>query len=153
MAMKEIKIPDLEGSENVGVVEIYVQTGEKVDVETPLISLESDKAVMDVPSPIAGTIKEWKISEGDTVNTGDIIAVAEVDEEEQEATDKMQPPEQKSDTPESETADPGDEHFKQEIRVPDLEGSTDVAVVEVYVSPANTSMRIRLSSLWKAIKR
>jgi pyruvate dehydrogenase E2 component (dihydrolipoamide acetyltransferase) len=135
MAMKEIKIPDLEGSENVGVVEIYVQTGEKVDVETPLISLESDKAVMDVPSPIAGTIKEWKISEGDTVNTGDIIAVAEVDEEEQEATDKMQPPEQKSDTPESETADPGDEHFKQEIRVPDLEGSTDVAVVEVYVSP------------------
>ncbi|MDF1568188.1 MAG: biotin/lipoyl-binding protein, partial [Spirochaetaceae bacterium] len=129
MAMKEIKVPDLEGSENVGVVEIYVQTGEKVDVETPLISLESDKAVMDVPSPIAGTIKEWKISEGDTVNAGDIIAIAEIDQPESDTAE--------SQDAESDTADPGDEQVKQEIRVPDLEGSTDVAVVEVYVSPGD----------------
>lgn len=139
MAMKEIKVPDLEGSENVGVVEIYVQTGEKVEVETPLISLESDKAVMDVPSPIAGTIKEWKISEGDTVNTGDIIALAEID---QPASDKAEnhaaePERTDQETRESDTSEPVENQGRQEIHVPDLEGSTDVAVVEVYVSPGD----------------
>ena len=79
MSIQKIHVPDLEGSENVGIVEIYVQIGEHIEVESPLISLESDKAVMDVPSPLAGVIKEIKVSEGDTVNTGDLIATAEIE--------------------------------------------------------------------------
>jgi len=75
--MTEIRIPDLEGAQNVGIVEIYVRVGDVVEKETPLISLESDKAVMDVPSPLAGTITEIRMSEGDTVNSGDIIALAD----------------------------------------------------------------------------
>ena len=55
-----------------------MNVGESVELETPLISLESDKAVMDVPSPVVGTIREMKISEGDKVNAGDLIALAEV---------------------------------------------------------------------------
>jgi len=79
MAVQEIRVPDLEGSENVGVVEVYVSAGDSVEEESPLISLESDKAVMDVPAPFAGTIRDVKVSEGDTVNTGDLIALAETD--------------------------------------------------------------------------
>jgi len=78
--MIEIRIPDLEENQNVGVVEIYVRVGDTVEKETPLISLESDKAVMDIPSPLAGIITEIKVSEGDTVNSGDIIALAEPSE-------------------------------------------------------------------------
>lgn len=74
--MVEIRIPNLEGAQNVGIVEIYVRVGDVVEKETPLISLESDKAVIDVPSPLAGTITEIKVSVGDTVNSGDLIALA-----------------------------------------------------------------------------
>jgi len=80
--MTEIRIPNLEGSQDVGVVEIYIHVGDVVEKETPLISLESDKAVMDVPSPLAGTIAEIRISEGDTVNPGDLIALADSDDSE-----------------------------------------------------------------------
>ena len=78
MAVQEIRVPDLEGAENLGVVEVYVAPGDAVEPESPLISLESDKAVLDVPSPLAGTITELKVSEGDTVNMGDLIALAEI---------------------------------------------------------------------------
>ena len=78
MAHQEIHVPDLEGTTDVAVVEVYVEKGEHVEVEAPLISLESDKAVMDVPSPVAGTIVEMKISEGDTVNQGDLLAIVDV---------------------------------------------------------------------------
>ena len=78
MAVQEIRIPDREGAETLGVVEVYVAPGDAVEPESPLISLESDKAVLDVPSPLAGTITELKVSEGDTVNVGDLIALAEI---------------------------------------------------------------------------
>ena len=78
--MVEIRIPDLEGAQDVGVVEIYVHVGDIVEKESPLISLESDKAVMDVPSPLAGTITEIKVSEGDPINSGDLIALADPSE-------------------------------------------------------------------------
>jgi pyruvate dehydrogenase E2 component (dihydrolipoamide acetyltransferase) len=77
MALEEIRVPDLEGAKDVGVVEIYVSAGEPLEIESPVISLESDKAVMDVPSPLAGTIVEMKVTAGDTVNTGDLIAIVE----------------------------------------------------------------------------
>jgi len=78
MALEEIRIPDLEGETDVAVVEIYVSPGDEIEPETPIISLESEKAVMDVPSPLSGTISAIKISEGDTVNAGDVIALVEV---------------------------------------------------------------------------
>lgn len=135
MALQEIKVPDLEGAENVGVVEVYVSVGDSVEKESALISLESDKAVMDVPSPISGVIKELRISEGDSVNSGDVIALAETAELEAASA----PPKAESESPAEEppAAEPTAESTTEtsvEIPVPDLEGSSDVAVVEVYVS-------------------
>ena len=98
MSIQEIHVPDLEGLENVGIVEVYVQIGEHIEVESPLISLESDKAVLDIPSPLAGVIKEIKVSEGDNVNTGDLIATAEIEDTLASAS--------KSDETKSETSEP-----------------------------------------------
>lgn len=81
MALQEIKVPELGDVEDVAVVEVYLGPGDTLEVETPLISLESDKAVMDVPSPVAGTIREMKVAEGDKVNAGDLLAMVEVDGE------------------------------------------------------------------------
>lgn len=132
MEIKEIRVPDLEGAENVGVVEVYISTGDTVESETPIISLESDKAVMDVPSPMAGIIREIRISEGDTVNTGDLIALLEVETSESQSA-ASEPTVKESREPIVETKDSAADSIT-EIHVPDLEGSSDVAVVEVYIS-------------------
>ena len=75
--MKDILIPDLGGSADVEVIEILVAPGDSVNAEDPIVTLESDKASMDVPAPEAGTIVEIKVSVGDTVNEGDVLATIE----------------------------------------------------------------------------
>lgn len=93
--LKDILIPDIGDSEGVEVIEVLVSAGATVASEDPLITLESDKASMDVPSPYNGTIKELSVAVGDKVSTGVKIGVMEVDETEEA------PPEQAVDTPAS----------------------------------------------------
>ncbi|WP_431064450.1 dihydrolipoyllysine-residue acetyltransferase [Methylotuvimicrobium sp.] len=76
----EIKVPDLGGSSEVDVVEILVQPGDTIEIEQPLVVLESDKATMDMPSTIAGTVRELKIKVGDKVSQGITIATVEASE-------------------------------------------------------------------------
>jgi dihydrolipoamide dehydrogenase len=71
----EIKVPDIGDFEGVDVIEVYVAPGDSVNVEDPLISLESDKATMDVPSPSAGVVSEVKVAVGDKVSEGSLIVV------------------------------------------------------------------------------
>ncbi|RLW68747.1 MAG: hypothetical protein B6D68_03035 [spirochete symbiont of Stewartia floridana] len=78
MPIQELKVPNLDGAENVAIVEIFVQIGDSIELDTPVISLESDKAVIDVPSDLTGIITELKVAEGDTVNEGDVIAYVDV---------------------------------------------------------------------------
>ncbi|OPR83154.1 biotin/lipoyl-containing protein, partial [Salmonella enterica] len=72
----EIKVPDI-GTDEVEITEILVKVGDKVEAEQSLITVEGDKASMEVPAPIAGTVKEIKISTGDKVKTGSQIIVFE----------------------------------------------------------------------------
>lgn len=75
MATKNITLPDIGGSAD--VIEVLVKVGDSINVETPLITLESDKATMEVPSSDAGVVKELKIKVGDHVSTGSVILVVE----------------------------------------------------------------------------
>ncbi len=75
---KQIVVPDMGDFEDVDVAEILVAPGDRVEVEQGLISLESDKASMEVPSDVAGVVKEILVKEGDTVSAGDAVAVVEV---------------------------------------------------------------------------
>lgn len=78
MATQEIRIPDI-GGEAAEVIEILVKPGDVVSKEQGLMSLESDKATMDVPAEMAGTVKEVKVNVGDKVKEGDLIIVLETD--------------------------------------------------------------------------
>lgn len=75
MSNLEIRIPDIGGSSDVNIAEIYVKVGDQIKVDDNLLMLETDKATMDVPATIAGTIKEILIKVGDKVNEGDIIFI------------------------------------------------------------------------------
>ncbi|HAI2140524.1 TPA: pyruvate dehydrogenase complex dihydrolipoyllysine-residue acetyltransferase [Escherichia coli] len=76
-AAKDVNVPDI-GSDEVEVTEILVKVGDKVEAEQSLITVEGDKASMEVPAPFAGTVKEIKVNVGDKVSTGSLIMVFEV---------------------------------------------------------------------------
>src|SRR5919202_5164309 len=77
MTAVEIRVPDIGDFKDVPVVEVHVTPGAEVKAEDPLITLESDKASMEVPSPQAGTITEVRVKPGDRVSEGDLIALLE----------------------------------------------------------------------------
>ena len=72
-----IEVPDIGDFENVPVIEILVSPGDRVAAEDPLLTLESDKATMDVPAPFAGTVRELSVKVGDTVSQGDLLLTIE----------------------------------------------------------------------------
>ncbi|NOR23390.1 MAG: biotin/lipoyl-binding protein [Desulforhopalus sp.] len=80
MAIEKITIPDFGDVQKITVVELFVAPGDKVEEEASLISLESEKAVMDIPSPFSGVIKEVLVKEDDVVGSGDVIALIETEE-------------------------------------------------------------------------
>ncbi|HZA15096.1 MAG TPA: dihydrolipoyllysine-residue acetyltransferase [Myxococcaceae bacterium] len=75
MSTMEVKVPDIGDFKDVPVIEVFVKPGDAVKPEDPLITLESDKATMDVPSPAAGTVKDLNVKVGDKVSEGKIILV------------------------------------------------------------------------------
>lgn len=77
MALEEVKVPDLGGTKGADIIELCVQVGSVVKIEDPLIVLESDKATFEVPSPVAGQIKELRVAVGQTVGEGVLIALVE----------------------------------------------------------------------------
>ena len=78
MAAQEIRVPDIGDFADVPIIEIHVAPGDTVAVEDPLLTLESDKATLDVPSPVAGTVATLAVGVGDTVSEGTVIGTVEV---------------------------------------------------------------------------
>jgi len=68
--MVEVKVPDIGDFKDIPIIEMFVKAGDTVKAEDPLISLESDKATMDVPSPVDGVVKDIKVKVGDKVSEG-----------------------------------------------------------------------------------
>jgi pyruvate dehydrogenase E2 component (dihydrolipoamide acetyltransferase) len=77
MSTIEVKVPDIGDFTEVPVIEVFVKPGDALAAEDSLVTLESDKATMDVPSPIAGTVKEVKVKVGDKVSEGSVIALVD----------------------------------------------------------------------------
>ncbi len=136
----DIKVPDLGGSDNVEIIEVAVGEGDDVNAEDTLITLESDKASMDVPSPHSGKIVSLTVKEGDTVSEGDVIGKMEIaggDDAADEEPAKAEQPAPASEPAEEEAAEEesgSGEPERKEIRVPDLSGSADVPIIEMGVS-------------------
>jgi pyruvate dehydrogenase E2 component (dihydrolipoamide acetyltransferase) len=73
MSVIEVKVPDIGDFKNIPVIDVLVKPGDRVSKESPLVTLESDKATMDVPAPAAGVVKELKIKVGDKVSEGSLV--------------------------------------------------------------------------------
>jgi pyruvate/2-oxoglutarate dehydrogenase complex dihydrolipoamide acyltransferase (E2) component len=143
----EIIVPDIGDFADVDVVDVLVSVGDTVAVETPLITLETDKATIDVPSTAAGRIVELKVGKGDKVSQGTVIAILEpaAGESASEA-----PPTEATDDARDADAEPSAHDAKAaparstqsgseaaepiEMRVPDLGDFADVEIIEVLVA-------------------
>lgn len=143
MAIEKITVPDFGDVQEITVLEVYVSVGDTVEEETPLVSLESEKAVMDIPSPLSGVITELSLSEGDTVKSDDLIALLDTAEK-GTIQESVSDPEDKIGTNESETAartepeeqpapptpsSPGDMHATPSVRGYAREKEVDLSQV------------------------
>ncbi len=101
----EVRVPDLGDFDAVEIVEVLVNVGDTVSIEDPLITLETEKAAMEVPAPAAGTVKELSVAVGAMVSEGDLILVLEADADSQAADDG--PAAETASKPEGTGAEPG----------------------------------------------
>jgi dihydrolipoamide dehydrogenase len=141
----EVRVPDIGDFADVPIIEVMVSPGDTVAEEDPLITLESDKATMDVPSPAAGTVVDLKVSVGDKVSEGTLIltldgaagdrAAAGADAPERVAEPAT--PEPAGAAPASYGSEAG-EYATIEVRVPDIGDFADVPIIEVMVAPGDT---------------
>src|SRR6478736_6418938 len=75
--LKEARVPDIGGYDDVPVIEVLVAVGDTVQADQGLVTLESDKATMEVPAPFAGVIRELKVKVGDSLSEGSVVAMIE----------------------------------------------------------------------------
>ncbi|WP_411796999.1 dihydrolipoyl dehydrogenase [Halomonas sp. A29] len=139
----EVKVPDIGDFKDVEIIEVLVKPGDAIDIETPLITLETDKASMDVPSPMSGTVGELKVKEGDKVSQGSIILMLEPAETGSRVADRDPQPavHEKGVVGSAASDDAGGGYgggSLEEVRVPDIGDFKDVPVIEVLVRPGDT---------------
>ena len=132
----DIVVPDLGDFENVEVIEVLVASGDTVAREDGLVTIETDKASMDIPSPQDGVVEKLSIGVGDTVSTGDVIGQLTVAGGDAAATpEKEAEPAEKPEAAEEAAARPAG---KQTLVVPDLGDFSDVEIIEVHVADGDT---------------
>ncbi|MGN6234689.1 dihydrolipoyllysine-residue acetyltransferase [Dyella sp.] len=142
--LKEARVPDI-GGDKVPVIEILIKVGDRVEKEQSLITLESDKATMEVPAPFAGVVKELKVALGDEVAEGTVIAMIEAEgaaaapaptpaPAPAPAPAKAEAPAKSAPTPAPAAASSG----VREARVPDIGGFDGVPVIEILVQVGDT---------------
>jgi pyruvate dehydrogenase E2 component (dihydrolipoamide acetyltransferase) len=124
----EIKVPDI-GADEVEITEILVKVGDKVEVEQSLITVEGDKASMEVPSPQAGVVKEIKVAVGDKTETGKLLMIFEA-----EGAAAAAPAAKAEEKP---AAAPAAAAAAKDVEVPDI-GADEVEVTEILVKVGDT---------------
>lgn len=130
---REVRTPNIGDFKDVEVIEVLVKAGDSLKPEDPILTLESDKATMDIPSPAAGTVKEIKIKTGDRISEGDLLLI--LDEEPQEQI--VAPAETQSTTAESEP----------ETKTNSKAGETDIDVVVLGSGPGGYTAAFRAADL------
>ena len=153
MASIEVKVPDIGDFDEVSVIELLVKPGDTVKPEQSLVTVESDKASMEIPSSAAGVVKELKVKLGDKVSEGSVLAVLDSTAGTAPSTPAVamdSPPPQPSpsrvreepspaaaEPATSAAAAPGQADGPVEVRVPDIGDFKDVAVIELLVKPGD----------------
>src|SRR5579872_5438753 len=128
--IKEIKVPDIGNYSNVEIIEVPVSAGDTVAPEDTIITLETEKASMDVPCPFAGKIKEMKVKLGDKVSQGDVVALVEIqgDANGKKAEEKEQPESPKKEEKEEKSEEKSAKSSTLEIKIPDIGNYSNVEI-------------------------
>ena len=134
MAIKEIHVPDIGDYDNVDVIEVSVAVGDTINEEDSLITLETDKASMEVPAPFGGTVKEVLVNVGDKVSEGSLIVKVESEDSNDSETDASEG----SSTSSSDQDSPKSKIESVEVKVPDIGDYDNVDVIEVNVAAGDT---------------
>jgi pyruvate dehydrogenase E2 component (dihydrolipoamide acetyltransferase) len=143
MALVEVKVPDIGDFDEVAVIELLVKVGDTVKAEQSLITVESDKASMEIPSSTAGVVKEMRVALGDKVKEGSVVLVVEAAGEaaapaSAAAPATAAPAPAPAAAPVAAPAATSAAAGPVEVRVPDIGDFKDVAVIEVFVKPGDT---------------
>jgi pyruvate dehydrogenase E2 component (dihydrolipoamide acetyltransferase) len=149
MASIEVKVPDIGDFDEVSVIELLVKPGDTVKAEQSLVTVESDKASMEIPSSSAGVVKELKVKLGDKVKEGSVLVVLDSTTAPSPSGQAGSPPPQpaplggedskaQAPAPIAAAAAPAAAAGPVEIRVPDIGDFKDVAVIELLVKPGDT---------------
>ena len=128
----QVKVPDIGDFKDVPVIDVLVKPGDTVTAEQPLVTLESDKATMDVPSPAAGTVQEIKIHIGDKVSEGALVLLLESADANQPVAPQTQAP---TPPPPAATNSRGG---VAEVKVPDIGDFKNVPIIDILVKPGDT---------------
>ncbi len=136
MALVEIHVPDIGDFDEVTVIELMVKPGDTVKAEQSLITVESDKASMEIPSSAAGVVKELKVNMGDKVKQGSLVLVLEVAGAAPAAPAQATPVSVAAVAPVAAVAT-ASASGSVEVRVPDIGDFKDVTVIEVMVKPGD----------------
>jgi pyruvate dehydrogenase E2 component (dihydrolipoamide acetyltransferase) len=136
VAQREVVVPDIGEFDSVEVIEVLVAAGDRIDVEQSLITLESDKATMEIPSPWAGTIKELGVAVGDQVGKGARILLLEVADDAAQATPGADAPEEPQPTvaPTPAVAEAGPAQML--VQAPPLEQRPAPSALKAHASPS-----------------
>ena len=143
MALVEVKVPDIGDFDEVAVIELLVKVGDTVKAEQSLITVESDKASMEIPSSTAGVVKEMRVALGDKVKEGSVVLVVEAAGEAAApapaaAPAAAAPAPTPAAAPVAAPAAAPAAVGPVEVRVPDIGDFKDVAVIEVFVKPGDS---------------
>ncbi|MFO1273536.1 MAG: dihydrolipoyllysine-residue acetyltransferase [Rubrivivax sp.] len=144
MALVEVKVPDIGDFKDVAVIEVLVKPGDAVKAEQSLITVESDKASMEIPSSVAGIVKEMKVALGDKVNEGSVVLLLEAEggAAAPAPAPAAAPFAAPAPAPAAPVAAPAAAAPAAggavEVVVPDIGDFADVAVIEVFVKPGDT---------------
>ncbi|MFW6379190.1 MAG: dihydrolipoyllysine-residue acetyltransferase [Guyparkeria sp.] len=136
MATKSITLPDIGNYENTPVIEVLVSPGDRVEKEDSLITLESDKATMEIPSPYTGEIKKVLVKVDDTLNRGDLIAEIEAEEDTDAPANEKTSTEEESDDKAASEA-PADDTAGQKPTEPEKPASAAEKPSEPAAAPVN----------------
>lgn len=141
---QEIRVPDIGSSGKASVIEIAVKAGDTIAAEQALITLESDKASMEIPSPAAGVIERISVKVGDEVGTGDLILILKGAASSKPAPGKA-PASQAASAPKQKLSEPAAEEpaeaageSVEEVRIPDIGSSGSANVIEVMVKAGDS---------------
>jgi len=134
--MSQVVVPDIGDFKEVEVIEVLVKPGDAVAKEQSLVTLESDKATMEIPSPGAGVVKEVRIKVGDKVSQGTLILELDAKDEPKKAESKKQEPAPQA-TPAPSAAPARSGAGPQTVAVPDIGDFKEVEVIEVLVKPGD----------------